>query len=92
MPIHTAQFAVGGTAVMIAGPDSMGRPVWVNCQHTAADPSHVLYLGGASVGTANGFECPADAVWNGYLGPDDSLYAITGGSEDILSVLIVRQD
>lgn len=91
MPIESRQVTAGGSAVMLVSGDGMGCHVSVFCEHTQGE-THALYFGGSDVTASNGFRLAPGLMWQETIGPGDDLFAVTGGAEDVVTVMIVRQD
>lgn len=92
MPITSARITVSGTRQMLVAPNQMAQWVSVKNERSGQEPASAVYLGDVTVTTGNGYHLGSDEVWQGYIGPDDSLYGVTGGTEEPVTVLIVRQD
>jgi hypothetical protein len=70
----------------------MAQEVWVHNERSGSGDAVAVYLGDATVTSSNGLHVSSDATWQGFVGPGDELWAVTGGGSEKVSVMIVRQD
>ena len=83
--IANAQFSVSTTRVLVAAASTGYRSVTVHNIGTNA-----IYIGNATVTTANGFYLDSAAgPFQFLLGPQDELYAITASGTHTMTVLTV---
>lgn len=82
--------AIVGTAVSeIVGPSSNSQYVYV--QNGDFDGTDEIYIGGAAVGTADGFRVWRDANTVLQIEGGDSLYAISTGTATTVRIIQVEQ-
>ena len=87
MTLSTAQFTLGTAVQQIVAPDDMAQRVTIHNN----DSSQQIYLGNASVTTANGMHLDGKEERQITLNPGESLYAVSTGSHQI-SVMIQTQN
>lgn len=92
MPISTFRDSISSTRQKIVNGNGMGIKVWVKNERTGQEESSAVYLGDETVTATTGYHLGTEDVWQGYCGPADDLYAISGGGTATITVLEVRQD
>lgn len=80
---------VGTATVEIVGPSSNSQYVYV--QNGDYDGSDEIYVGGAAVGTADGFRVWRDNNTVFQIEGGDSLYAVSTGTATTVRIIQVQQ-
>lgn len=83
MAITSGQTTVGTVATYLTGADS--NPAYVHIHNN--DNTKTAFIGGASVGTANGLSLLKEDSLDFYLHPGNALYAITSSGTHVISWL-----
>ena len=91
MALSSAQYTLGSaTPTQIVPPSVM--PQWVTVHNMTKSSNEYVFLGGPTVGTANGIHVdPGDTVQLKML-PLESLWAVSDPNGLVVAVLISRQD
>ena len=91
MPITTAHYTLGtAVATKICAADKMPQTIWVhNAEHAQSDE---VFIGNASVSTANGMHIHSDETLNLELDPGTDLWAISDTVGSIVHVMCIKQD
>lgn len=90
MPISTAHYSVGTTAVRIVAAQTQSQHVCIhNHEHSS---SGEVFIGGSDVTINNGIHAQPTLTSQITIGPGDDLWAISDTADQEIHVLIVRQD
>ena len=91
MPLTTAHYTLGtATPTKICAADRMPQAIWVhNAEHAQSDE---VFIGNASVSTANGMHIHSDETLNLDLDPGTDLWAISHTAGSIIHVMCIKQD
>jgi hypothetical protein len=86
--VNSASYSVTTTRMVIVAPDNINRTVYVH-----AIGNGVVYLGGATVTTANGMLTEKGAVpFEMFLPANETLYAITASGTQEVRVMTPSVD
>jgi hypothetical protein len=91
MPVHTAQFTLAAdVAQQIVAPDNQAQQVCIhNHEHSS---NSTIYVGNETVTTITGIHSRAGETSTVFLGPGDSLFAISDTDDVQIHVLRITQD
>ena len=91
MPIHTQHFTLSNvTATKVCSADSQPQQIWVhNSEHSHSDQ---VFIGNATVTTANGLHIHSDETLQIELDPGSELWAISDTNGSLFQVMCIKQD